>query len=124
MISIVQSLSSVQVHVELDGRLLSTTSRTDDTTKVEHPKIETKLIGERFVSVMGECVIRLFIMKRYKGRAWKLNRGYIYIYQCRCDERLKVKSEESTHLTMIHWVEWGQTLEYRYYYSGSVSLSV
>jgi hypothetical protein len=31
---------------------------------LEHLKIETRLIDERFVSVMVECVLQLFIMKR------------------------------------------------------------
>jgi hypothetical protein len=30
--------------------------------ELEYPKIETRLIDEKFASVMGECVILLFVV--------------------------------------------------------------
>ena len=79
---------------------------------LEHLKIETKLINERFTSEMGECVILTSqVFRRFTSFIFKISRHLVYyesrkrevktrpIYECRCDERLKTKSEKSTRLT-------------------------
>ncbi len=53
---------------------------------LEHLKIETRLIDERFTSVMGECVIESLTVVYYETIKRVLNKRLIY--ECRCDERL------------------------------------
>ena len=59
--------------------------------ELEHLKIETRLINERFASV----VYYESIKRELKTKP---------IYECRCDERPKHKAEESTRLayTGVH----------------------
>jgi hypothetical protein len=56
---------------------------------LEHLKIETRLRDERLASVKGEFVYYESMKRELKTRP---------IYECRCDERLKTKAEESTRL--------------------------
>ncbi len=73
---------------------------------LEHLKIETRLIDERFTRVMGECefvtrkMFRLYFCSFYvcyesRNREVKTKP----MYECRCDERRKTKTEKSTRLT-------------------------
>ncbi len=61
---------------------------------LEHLKIETRSIDERFASVMVECVIETRTVVYYATMKRELNKRLIY--ECRCDERLKAKAEGST----------------------------
>ena len=60
--------------------------------ELEHPKIKTRIINEMFTSVMGEYVKVVY----YKSIKRDLKKRLIF--DCRCDERLKSKSEGSTRL--------------------------
>ena len=70
---------------------------------LEHLKIETSLIDERFPSVMGECS-RLYLELYVKFstvvyyESIKRELKIRLTYDCRCDERLKTKTEDSTLL--------------------------
>ncbi len=67
---------------------------------LEHLKIETRLIDERFPSVMGECEnVTLKVSKSFFIESRKGELKTKPTYECRCDERLKTKTEKSTRLT-------------------------
>ena len=78
---------------------------------LEHLKIETSLIDERFPSVMGECEIATLKVSRLYLELYVKFSTVVYYesikrelkirltYDCRCDERLKTKPEDSTLLT-------------------------
>jgi hypothetical protein len=55
---------------------------------------QTRLRDERFESVMGECVIFFVYFEEIKREVQR-----ILIYECRCNERPKVKVEGSALLT-------------------------
>jgi hypothetical protein len=66
--------------------------------ELEHLKIETRLIDEMFASVMG-------MLAKEVAYYESMNRNLKIkpLYDCRCDERLKPKDDESTCLTYT-WV--------------------
>ena len=64
--------------------------------ELEHLKIKTRLTNEKFASVMGECV---FVKHVVYYESIKRELKIRPIYECRCDERLKTKTEESTRFT-------------------------
>ncbi len=68
--------------------------------ELEHLKIETRLINERFANAMGECEnIGVLVYYESIKREPKI-RG---IKKCRCDERLKLKQR---NLRVYHTLGW------------------
>jgi hypothetical protein len=70
--------------------------------ELEHLKIETRLIDEKFANVMGENPCRPFrhlccLVVYYESIKRELKKRCIY--ECRCDERLQTKTKEFTRLT-------------------------
>ncbi len=72
--------------------------------ELEHLKIETRLINEKFANAMGEIIYLLFIMNESIKREPKI-RG---IYECRCDERLQTKSKEFIRLAYTWLVRYSR----------------
>ncbi len=67
--------------------------------ELEHLKTKTRLIDEKFASVRGEC--ETFVIIKSINRELKTRP----IYDCRCDERLKPKDDESTSFTYTGLLE-------------------
>ena len=76
------------IDTELHTRLTSTGFHGE----LEHLKIKTRLIDERFPSVMDECGSLFYYESRKREIKTRLT------YEDRCDERLNTKDEESTRL--------------------------
>ena len=57
-----------------------------------------RFTDEKFVSVMGECVsVKVCVYKKYLYyESIKRELKIKPMYECRCDERLKTKTEEYT----------------------------
>ena len=62
---------------------------------LEHLKIETSLIDEKFANTMGEYVYYESIKRNLKIKC---------IYECRCYERLQTKTKEFTLLAYTGYV--------------------
>jgi hypothetical protein len=60
---------------------------------LEHLKIKMRLIDEKFVSVMGECVYETIVTLDYVTIKREINKRLIH--ECGCDERRKTKSENT-----------------------------
>jgi hypothetical protein len=76
--------------------------------ELDHLKIETRLIDEKFVNTMGEYASDLEVIG--SPSRLRLIRRFVYhesikrelqircICECRCDERLQTKTKEFTRL--------------------------
>jgi hypothetical protein len=59
--------------------------------ELEHLKIETRLIEEKFANAMGEYVTMTFVLSVVYYESMKRKLQTKPIYECRCDGRLQTK---------------------------------